>query len=95
MLTSYRAGLVACLDARGQQRLSPASAALKLAALCTFLKLGDQLTGIVDQENIGAIISRLPRFHYDAPLPDLPIVRVWRRTLGQGHVAGIILVVGA
>lgn len=37
MLTTYRAGLVARLDAR-EDRLSPASVALKLAALRAFLK---------------------------------------------------------
>ena len=45
MLTQYRAGLVARLDARGARRLSPSSVALKLAALRAFLKFC-RLTGL-------------------------------------------------
>jgi len=43
-LAEYRAGLIARLDAKGERRLSPASVALKLAALRSFLKFC-QLTG--------------------------------------------------
>lgn len=45
MLITYRAGLVARLDARGQHRLSPSSVALKLAVLRAFLKFC-RLTGL-------------------------------------------------
>ena len=46
MLTTYRGGLVARLDARdAMRRLSPASVALKLAALRSFLKFC-RLTGL-------------------------------------------------
>ncbi len=67
VLASYRASLVARLDQRGSERLSPASVSLKLAALRSFLNFC-RLTGhLALAKDVVAFTLKLPHVEVQKP----------------------------